>query len=265
LSDDDVVWHRLCEQHLGSRCRKCGWGLPLLDRQRLRQEKRQIQLRAIGAAPEDSPLEKEVPSDTGRDTPELVGQSSAGQKRQRTNDAVDADPSQKRLCTTPSVDGGETLLTRRPWKDVYKARFKVGSNWKHNRHRLQTIKAHSNGVTCLQLGQNILGDHVIASGSYDCSVKLHDVETGQVLKTFEGATQGIRCLQFNQRQLISGSLDGKVRLYDIETGQLKKTLEGPTRGILSVHSDGQWLCAGSMDKNIYVWDASTRRTTLLRG
>lgn len=34
LADDDVVWHLLCEQHIGSKCRKCGWGLPLMDRKR---------------------------------------------------------------------------------------------------------------------------------------------------------------------------------------------------------------------------------------
>ena len=30
LASDDSVWKRMCEQHIGHRCAKCGWGLPSL-------------------------------------------------------------------------------------------------------------------------------------------------------------------------------------------------------------------------------------------
>lgn len=46
LADDDVVWHRMCEQHIHRKCKKCGWGLPLLERKRLRESKREIEMRA---------------------------------------------------------------------------------------------------------------------------------------------------------------------------------------------------------------------------
>ena len=91
---------------------------------------------------------------------------------------------------------------------------------------------------------------MLAAGSYDCTVTMHDIESGKLLNTFKGATEGIRCLQFNNRQLITGSLDGKVRLYDVETAQLKKTLDGPTGGVLAVHNDANYLAAGSQDKMI---------------
>jgi F-box/WD-40 domain protein MET30 len=266
LADDDVVWHKLCEQHLGSRCRKCGWGLPLLERKRLRQEKRQIQLRAKGVGVEGSLPETEVPEHVRRDTPK----PSTEQKRSRSGDSTEAESSPKRQCNTDNDSNGGTYLTRRPWKDVYKTRFKVGSNWKHGRYSSRIIKGHSNGVTCIQEGSNVLGDNVLASGSYDTTVKMFDTETGKLLKTFEGATLAIRCLQFNARQLITGSLDNQVRLYDIETGELKRTLPGTpppgvNGGILSVHNEGEWLAAGSMDKNVYLWNSTTRETTRLRG
>ncbi|KAF9139015.1 hypothetical protein BG015_002191 [Linnemannia schmuckeri] len=41
LADDDVVWHRMCEQHIGLKCTKCGWGLPLLEKKKVRS-KRQL-------------------------------------------------------------------------------------------------------------------------------------------------------------------------------------------------------------------------------
>lgn len=225
----------MCTQHLGSRCRRCGWGLPLLQKRQLREWKKQ-KLRQ--GESEASVLNSEIPE----------AESSSSLKRTRSEDDASSSKASKRQRTTPEPD--RAPLSKRPWKDVYKDRFKISSNWKHGRHNLNVIKHHTNGITCLQEGSNILGDHVLAAGSYDCSVTMHDIETGKLLKTYEGATMGIRCLQFDQHQLITGSLDGKVRLYDVESGELKKVLEGPTGGVISVHNDTHYLAAGSMDRNI---------------
>ncbi|KAJ2486725.1 ubiquitin-binding SDF ubiquitin ligase complex subunit met30 [Coemansia sp. RSA 2320] len=32
LANDDILWHRMCAQHIDKVCKKCGWGLPLLDK-----------------------------------------------------------------------------------------------------------------------------------------------------------------------------------------------------------------------------------------
>ncbi|KAJ1667062.1 ubiquitin-binding SDF ubiquitin ligase complex subunit met30 [Coemansia sp. RSA 1813] len=32
LANDDRLWHRMCAQHIDKVCKKCGWGLPLLDK-----------------------------------------------------------------------------------------------------------------------------------------------------------------------------------------------------------------------------------------
>jgi len=44
LADDDAVWVHMCEQHVNRMCTKCGWGLPLLERKKLRNYTRQRQL-----------------------------------------------------------------------------------------------------------------------------------------------------------------------------------------------------------------------------
>src|SRR5579871_3550719 len=36
MADDDIVWMKICQQHIDRKCTKCGWGLPLLERRRLR-------------------------------------------------------------------------------------------------------------------------------------------------------------------------------------------------------------------------------------
>ncbi|CDZ96894.1 Cdc4 and related F-box and WD-40 proteins [Phaffia rhodozyma] len=38
LADDDFLWRGMCAQHIERKCTKCGWGLPLLERRRLRLE-----------------------------------------------------------------------------------------------------------------------------------------------------------------------------------------------------------------------------------
>jgi WD40 repeat protein len=45
--------------------------------------------------------------------------------------------------------------------------FQVGYNWKYGRCSVKTLKGHTNGVTCLQLDDNIL-----ATGSYDATIKI---------------------------------------------------------------------------------------------
>ncbi|KAJ2721422.1 ubiquitin-binding SDF ubiquitin ligase complex subunit met30 [Coemansia sp. Benny D115] len=32
LANEDILWHRMCAQHIDKVCKKCGWGLPLLDK-----------------------------------------------------------------------------------------------------------------------------------------------------------------------------------------------------------------------------------------
>ncbi|QDS69449.1 hypothetical protein FKW77_005593 [Venturia effusa] len=256
LADDDVVWHKMCEQHIDRKCTKCGWGLPLLDRKRLRLEKRQMQLRASGRglnewSPEITPVPDMPPSNE-----RVVQERATSSKRSLENsEEASREASGKRLCTQTKPP-----RTKRPWKDVYKDRFRVGANWKYKRYTEKILEGHENGVTCLQFRDNIL-----ASGSYDSTIKMWDLDTGEVIRTLAGHALGVRCLQFEESQLVSGSLDGSVKIWDWRTGELQKTLLGPRKGVVSVHFAGQYLCAGSMDNNIYVWNHTTKRNFKLRG
>ncbi|KAF2433637.1 WD40 repeat-like protein [Tothia fuscella] len=264
LADDDVVWHKMCEQHIDRKCIKCGWGLPLLERKRLRLEKRQIQLRATGRgmnewSPNITPLPESPPSSREASTEPVFGR-----KRSLEEEEISPESVAKRLRITPlSNESQQRAVTKQPWKDVYKARFKVGINWKHGRCNIKTLKGHTNGVTCLQFRANIL-----ASGSYDTTIKIWNMESKEEIRTLkgnDGHTLGVRCLQFDDKQLVSGSLDGTVKIWDWTTGQLIKTLTGPTQGVLSVHFDGPYLCAGSMDNHIYIWNTQTKRAYRIVG
>ena len=272
LADDDVVWHKMCEQHIDRKCTKCGWGLPLLERKRLRTEKRQIQLRATGRglnewSPNITPYsdpELEAAVLLSRETSASASETEActGDKRTASS-ALAPEPMVKKACTKSIREEKDESYFKprvRPWKDVYKDRFKVGTNWKYGRCSTKVFKGHSNGVMCLQFDENML-----ATGSYDATIKIWDIESGKEIRTLAGHTSGVRCLQFDDSKLISGSIDNTLKVWNWRTGECIRTLTGHTAGVVGLHFDGNFLASGSIDKTIRVWDFQDKSSFLLRG
>ena len=260
LADDDVVWHRMCEQHIDRKCTKCGWGLPLLERRRLRASKRQIQLRATGRGlnewspnitpnPEDfvQNMEFEQNLDTGADEYETA------------NKQVTTLPTSRKRPAPAHADSDYFRKTR-PWKDVYKDRFKVGTNWKYGRYTLKVFKGHTNGVMCLQFQDNIL-----ATGSYDAKIKIWDLETGEEIRTLRGHEKGVRCLQFDETKLISGSLDNLIKIWNWRTGECIATHTGHEGGVIGLHFDGNFMASGSVDQKVKIWNFQEKTVYSLCG
>ncbi|SMR49167.1 unnamed protein product [Zymoseptoria tritici ST99CH_1A5] len=284
LADDDVVWHKMCEQHIDRKCVKCGWGLPLLERKRLRIEKRQIQLRATGRglnqwSPDITPIPEDavpaVPEQSNlQSSASIFGSSAEGTCRKRSleagpsSDAGSISPEISKKQRTSSMqdmydgikDDSYFAPRKRAWKDVYKARFKVGTAWKYGRCSTKVFKGHTNGVMCLQFDDNTL-----ITGSYDTTAKIWDIKTGEVIRTLTGHTSGIRCLQFDDRKLMTGSLDSTLKLWDWKTGECLRTFPAHTDGIITLHFTRRYVASGSRDKTIRVWDSDTKETYLLRG
>ncbi|KAK4178156.1 putative sulfur controller 2 [Triangularia setosa] len=241
LADSDAVWVYMCEQHVNRKCTKCGWGLPLLERKRLRNYTRQRQMakdNSNGRIEELHDLET----------------NSVAQNGKRLADSSDDEPDGKRR----RVD--ESEFKQRKWKDVYKDRWEVGYNWKVGRCTVHTLRGHTNGVTCLQLD-----DHILATGSYDATIKIWNIETGEEIRTLRGHTRGIRALQFDDSKLISGSLDNTIKIWNWHTGECISTLQGHTDGVVSLHFEGQLLASGSIDKSVKIFDFNSKEAFCLKG
>jgi WD40 repeat protein len=100
----------------------------------------------------------------------------------------------------------------------------------------------------------------IISGSWDQTIKLWDIATGRIIRTFEENTSHVYSVAFSPdgRQILSGS-DGFVKLWDKATGNGIRTFYGDLRQVYSIafSPDGRQILASS--GNTIIWDVATGR------
>ena len=130
-----------------------------------------------------------------------------------------------------------------------------------------TLEGHTDIVWSVAFSPN---GKILASGSYDQTVHLWDVNTGRLLHTLTEHTNEVLSLAFSPdgNTLASASWDGTIRLWNPNNGKLKRTLTEHAGGVTSVafSPDGQTLASGSADQTILLWDTKTwKPKSTLRG
>ena len=78
------------------------------------------------------------------------------------------------------------------------------------------------------------------------------------VRTFEGHTGGISCVQFDGGRIVSGSYDKMIKVWNVKTNSPWSviTLAGHSGEVRCLHLDGNRLVSGSTDLTIKVWDLS---------
>lgn len=101
------------------------------------------------------------------------------------------------------------------------------------------------------------------SGSRDKELRLWDLNTGNLIRTFEDHKDSVNsiCLSSDEKYALSGSDDKTVKLWNLETGKCLQTFEGHTDSVTSVSitSDNQYAVSGSKDWTFRLWEISTGR------
>ncbi|KAK6465531.1 ubiquitin ligase complex component [Scheffersomyces coipomensis] len=249
LADDDRVWHHMCEQHIDRKCPNCGWGLPLMHMKRAREN----------AEEEIAPIKRRH-EEISDDLVEGNGSSSSQpESSQPAEDSSNKRPKIEELSNTTTVSPPK-VLKKRPWKSVYSERYKLEKNWRNGTYTIKRFLGHTDGVTCLQFNRKYL-----MTGSYDTTIKIWKIDTGECLKTLEGHTKGVRSLVFDNQKLITGGLDSTIKVWNYHTGQCIATYRGHEDSVVSVDFSGKSIVSGSADHTVKVWHVDSRTCYTLRG
>jgi WD40 repeat protein len=102
---------------------------------------------------------------------------------------------------------------------------------------------------------------LIASGSYDYTVKIWNAVTGAEVLTIDKHSSLVNDVTFSPdgKRLASASSDRTIRICDVKTGNELLVLKGHEIEALSVafSPDGKRIVSGSKDETIRIWDAET--------
>ncbi|KAF9527920.1 cell division control protein 4 [Crepidotus variabilis] len=118
---------------------------------------------------------------------------------------------------------------------------------KHLTGHNQTVRALVvNGITAI-------------SGSYDCTVRVWDIITGQCTWVLVGHLQKVYSLAFDavHNRVFSGSMDSSIRIWDLQTGLCQKVLEGHTSLVGLVGISPSFFVSGAADSTLRIWDSQS--------
>lgn len=102
--------------------------------------------------------------------------------------------------------------------------------------------------------------HLLASGSYDRTVRLWDVQSGTCTQILKGHQDWVETVAFSPdgQTLASGSRDRTLHLWDSQTGTLQSGLAHPQPiRALAFAPDGKTLASGCDDYRIRLWHYQT--------
>ncbi|MEH2219293.1 MAG: hypothetical protein V7K72_19650 [Nostoc sp.] len=123
------------------------------------------------------------------------------------------------------------------------------------RRERSRLEGHSDNVISVSFSPD---GKTLASGSWDKTIKLWNLETRKGIRTLNGHSNSVYGVSFSPdgKTLASGSWDKTIKLWNLETGKEILTLTGHSNTVNSVSfsPDGKTLASGSYDNTIKLWN-----------
>jgi serine/threonine protein kinase len=123
-----------------------------------------------------------------------------------------------------------------------------------------SLKEHKAGI-CVEACLTFSPDgRLLASGSWDHTIKIWNIDTGDLLQTFQGHQDLVLSIAFSPNGLLlaSGSADKTIKLWDVNTGESLQTLKQENWvSSLDFSPDGQMLAVEGDDNSIKLLELSS--------
>ncbi len=123
------------------------------------------------------------------------------------------------------------------------------------------LTGHTSGSRSLAFSHD---GRYLASGGDEEKLRVWDVASGQLLKTFpKPHAYAVTSVEFSPdgRHLVSSGWDNDVKLWDVETGQPIATFRGHAAVVYRARfsPDGLHLATASLDQTIRIWNLPSQR------
>ena len=119
---------------------------------------------------------------------------------------------------------------------------------------LRALLGHTQSVRAIAAH----GDTLV-SGSYDHTVRVWRLSTGDTVHVLRGHTQKVYSVVLDpaRRRCISGSMDNLVKVWSLDSGAALFTLEGHTSLVGLLDLQRERLVSAAADSTLRVWDPAT--------
>ena len=116
---------------------------------------------------------------------------------------------------------------------------------------------HDNIVVCCAFSP--ISNSLLASGSYDESIRLWDARSGKAVRAIGGHSDPVTSVVFNASgtHLATSSYDGLVRIWDVASGQLLRTIQydgTPPVTNVCYSPNSRYLLVSTVDGYHRLWD-----------
>ena len=119
----------------------------------------------------------------------------------------------------------------------------------------RTLSGHTNSVASIAYNPD---GQILASGSYDNTIKLWNLIKNKEIRTFKGHSAWVADVAItpNNKSLVSGSYDNTIKLWNLVNGKQIRTFKGHSDSVdtLLVTKDGKTIISGSFDRTIKLWN-----------
>ncbi|MDJ1175967.1 CHAT domain-containing protein [Roseofilum capinflatum] len=115
------------------------------------------------------------------------------------------------------------------------------------------VAGHSDDVMCVKFSPN--GEFII-SGSIDKTIKVWEVQTGQIIHTLSSSHDNALLAINTDGRTVASMCDNKIDIWDLHTGKIKRTLFGYDAIIrsLAFSHDGNLLASGTYEGRLNIWN-----------